>query len=163
MRGLIARAFVCGEVVKIRLVSITKRKGASKQSAVDELTAEYVKRAARFAPVEAVELPSEEALLKICERPGRTAPVLVALDSRGKQMSSEELARFVSEQMERGTQELIFAIGPADGWTAALERAQHTLSLGKMTLPHELARVIIAEQIYRAFAILNHHPYHGGH
>ena len=98
------------------------------------------------------------------ERPGRTAPVLVALDSRGKQFSSEELADFVRQHQERGTQELIFAIGPADGWsTAALARAQQTLSLGRITLPHELARVVLAEQIYRAFTILNHHPYHGGH
>jgi 23S rRNA (pseudouridine1915-N3)-methyltransferase len=90
--------------------------------------------------------------------------VLVALDSRGKQFSSEELAAFVQQHLERGTQELIFAIGPADGWTAAaLARAQQTLSLGKITLPHELARVVLAEQIYRAFTILNNHPYHGGH
>ncbi len=103
-------------------------------------------------------------MLKSLERPGRTAPVLVALDSRGKQLSSEELAEFVQQHLERGSQELIFAIGPADGWSAAaLARAQQTLSLGKITLPHELARVVLAEQIYRAFTILNNHPYHGGH
>ena len=150
--------------MKIRLISITKRRGASKESCVEELTAEYVKRAARYSPVEAGELATEDALLKSLERPGRTAPVLVALDSRGKQLSSEELAGFVRQHLERGTQELIFAIGPADGWTAAaLGRAQQTLSLGKITLPHELARVVVAEQIYRAFTILNNHPYHGGH
>jgi 23S rRNA (pseudouridine1915-N3)-methyltransferase len=150
--------------MKIRLISITKRKGSSKEPCVEELTAAYVKRAARYSPVEAGEYPSEEALLKNLERPGRTAPVLVALDSRGKQFSSEELAGFVQKHLERGTQELIFAVGPADGWTAAtLAQAPQTLSLGKITLPHELARVVLAEQIYRAFTILNHHPYHGGH
>jgi 23S rRNA (pseudouridine1915-N3)-methyltransferase len=150
--------------MKIRLVSITKRKGTSKEAGVDELTAGYVKRAARYAAVEACECASEEALLKSLERQGRTAAVLVALDSGGKQFSSEELAGFVRQHLERGTQELLFAVGPADGWTeAALARAQLRLSLGKMTLPHELARVVLAEQIYRAFAILNHHPYHGGH
>ena len=150
--------------MKIRLVSITKRKGSSKQSCVDELTAEYVKRAARYSAVEAGEGATEEALLKSLERAGRTAPVLVALDSRGKQLSSEELAEFVRQHLERGTQELIFAVGPADGWSAAaLERAQQRLSLGKITLPHELARVVLAEQIYRAFTILHNHPYHGGH
>jgi len=166
--GGTARASVCAETadmaMKIRLISITKRRGASKESCVEELTAEYVKRAARYSPVEAGELATEDALLKSLERPGRTAPVLVALDSRGKQLSSEELAGFVRQHLERGTQELIFAIGPADGWTAAaLGRAQQTLSLGKITLPHELARVVVAEQIYRAFTILNNHPYHGGH
>jgi 23S rRNA (pseudouridine1915-N3)-methyltransferase len=150
--------------MKIRLISITKRKGSSKESSVDGLTAEYVKRASRYCAVETGEYPAEEALLKSLERPGRTAPVLVAMDSRGKQLSSEELAVFVRQHLERGTQELLFAIGPADGWTAAaLARAQQTLSLGKITLPHELARVVLAEQIYRAFTILNNHPYHGGH
>jgi 23S rRNA (pseudouridine1915-N3)-methyltransferase len=150
--------------MKLRLVSITKRKGASKASCVDELTAEYVKRAARYAPVEAGECPSEEALLKSLERPGRTAPVLVALDVAGKQLSSEELAEYLQQHMERGTQELVLAVGPADGWSgAARARAQLTLSLGRITLPHELARVVMAEQIYRAFTILNRHPYHGGH
>jgi len=150
--------------MKIRLISITKRKGSSKQASIDELTADYVKRASRYSPVEAGECPDEEALLRSLERPGRTAPVLVALDSRGKQFSSEELADFVRQHQERGSQELIFAIGPADGWTtAALARAQQTLSLGRITLPHELARVVLAEQIYRAFTILNNHPYHGGH
>jgi len=150
--------------MKIRLISITKRKGSSKESCVEELTAEYVKRAARYSPVESSECGTEEMLLKSLERPGRTVPVLVALDSRGKQMSSEELAAYVRQHLERGTQELIFAIGPADGWTAgALSRAQMTLSFGKITLPHELARVVLAEQIYRAFTILNNHPYHGGH
>lgn len=150
--------------MKIRLVSITKRRGASKDAAVDELTAEYVKRAARYSPVETAEYANEDALLKSLDRPGRTAPVLVALDSGGKQLSSEEVAALLRQHMERGTQELIFAIGPADGWTkAALGRAQMTLSLGKITLPHELARVVMAEQIYRAWTILNNHPYHGGH
>jgi 23S rRNA (pseudouridine1915-N3)-methyltransferase len=150
--------------MKIRLVSITKRKSASKESCVDELTAEYVKRAARYSAVEAGEYSSEATLLKSLERPGRTAPVLVALDSGGKALSSEELAEFFRQHLERGTQELVLAIGPADGWTAAARaRAQMTLSLGRITLPHELARVVLAEQIYRAFTILNHHPYHGGH
>jgi 23S rRNA (pseudouridine1915-N3)-methyltransferase len=150
--------------MKIRLTSITKRKGSSKESSIDELTAEYVKRAARYGAVESVECASEGALLKSLERPGRTAPVLVALDSGGKQLSSEELAEFLRQHMERGTQELVLAVGPADGWTAAARgRAQLMLSLGKITLPHELARVVLAEQVYRAFTILNHHPYHGGH
>ncbi len=150
--------------MKIRLVSITKRRGASKQSAVDELTAEYVKRAARYATVEPVEYASEAALLKSLEKPGRTAAMLVALDSGGRQMSSPELAAFLEQQMQRGTQELVLVVGPADGWSDAVRgRAQMLLSLGKMTLPHELARVVLAEQIYRAFTILAHHPYHSGH
>jgi len=90
--------------------------------------------------------------------------VFVALDSRGKQLSSEELAKFIDQHQERGTQELIFAIGPADGWTdETRSQAGLLLSLGRMTLPHELARVVLLEQIYRAYTILKGHPYHTGH
>jgi 23S rRNA (pseudouridine1915-N3)-methyltransferase len=150
--------------MKIALLSITRRRSASKAGGLDELVADYLKRTARYCPIEEREFAAEEALRKALQRPGRTAPVLVALDSRGRQMTSEELAEFVRQQMERGTQELLFAIGPADGWQPeSLAAAQYRLSLGKMTLPHELARVVMAEQLYRAFAILNHHPYHGGH
>ena len=61
-------------------------------------------------------------------------------------------------------QHIVFAIGPADGWSnAARERAQLVLSLGPMTLAHSLARLVMAEQIYRAYAILTGHPYHAGH
>ena len=113
--------------MKIRLGSITKRRGASKLSAVDELTAEYVKRAARYAAVESVEYASEAALLKALEHPGRMAAVLVALDSGGRQMSSPELATFLQQQMDRGTQELVLAVGPPDGWSETI-RAQDAVA-----------------------------------
>lgn len=146
--------------MKLRLAWI----GKTKESAIQTLTSEYVKRIARYNPCEASELVSEAAVLKLTEKSSRTAPVFVALDPRGKQFSSEELADFVKQHLERGTQELIFAIGPADGWSPeALATAQTKISLGKMTLPHELARVIMLEQIYRAFTILKGHPYHTGH
>jgi 23S rRNA (pseudouridine1915-N3)-methyltransferase len=152
------------DAMKIRLAAVTRRRGASKHAAVDQLTSEYIQRASRFAAVEEAGFASEEALLKSLDRPGRTAPVLVALDSRGRQMSSEELAELLRRHQERGTQELVLAIGPSDGWSeAARKQAAIALSLGKITLPHELARVVLAEQIYRALTILHRHPYHLGH
>ncbi len=138
--------------------------GKSKESAIGALTAEYMKRLQRYVPAESRELGEEAAVLKLASRSGRTAPVLVLLDSRGKQLSSEELAAFVGEHRDRGSQELIFAVGPADGWSdGAKKQATFLLSLGKMTLPHELARVVLTEQLYRAFTILAGHPYHSGH
>lgn len=138
--------------------------GKSKDAAIGSLTAEYLKRLQRYVAVEGRELSDQSALTKLVSRSGRTAPVLVLLDSRGKQLSSEELAAFVRDHRDRGTQELIFAIGPADGWSDELRtKADFQLSLGKMTLPHELARVVLAEQLYRAFTILAGHPYHSGH
>jgi len=94
----------------------------------------------------------------------RMASILVLLDSRGKQLSSEELARWLGRMRDEGQQRIVFAIGPADGWTNEdRARASLLLSFGPMTLPHELARVVLSEQVYRAFTILAGHPYHTGH
>lgn len=138
--------------------------GKSKDAAISSLTAEYLKRLQRYVTAEGKELSDQSALLKLVSRSGRTAPVLVLLDSRGKQLSSEELAVFVRDHRDRGTQELIFAVGPANGWDDETRtKADVQLSLGRMTLAHELARVVLAEQLYRAFTILAGHPYHSGH
>lgn len=138
--------------------------GKTKEAAIQSLGAEYLKRLQRYVSTEAHETSSEAALLKLANKAARTVPVLVLLDSKGKQVSSEELATLLREYQDRGIQELIFAIGPADGWgDAARKRANSILSLGKMTLPHELARVVLLEQLYRGFTILAGHPYHSGH
>jgi 23S rRNA (pseudouridine1915-N3)-methyltransferase len=139
--------------------------GKTKEPAISALTADYLKRLGRYAESESMELASEEALLKAVEKlAARTRPVLVILDQRGRQFTSEEFAEFLSDQQDRGTQQLIFAVGPADGFTAgARHAADLTLAFGKMTLAHELARVVLLEQLYRAFTILKGHPYHTGH
>src|ERR1700761_7397868 len=98
--------------MKLRVVWI----GKTKESAIQTLTAEYLKRLSRYVGTEGLELSDEDALLKLLQRSGRTAPVLVLMDQRGKQVSSEELANFLLYHREQGTQDLIFAIGPADGW-----------------------------------------------
>lgn len=138
--------------------------GKSKDPATSTLTAEYLNRLQRYVTAEGRELADQSVLLKLVSRPGRTVPLLVLLDSRGKQLSSEELASFLRDHRDRGSQEIIFVIGPADGWSdEARKRANFLMSLGKMTLPHELARVVLTEQLYRAFTILAGHPYHCGH
>jgi 23S rRNA (pseudouridine1915-N3)-methyltransferase len=138
--------------------------GRTKSAPIQSLTAEYLKRLTRFGACEAQELASEAALLKLLERPGRTQPVLVLLDSRGRQLTSEEIANFLEYHQSHGTQELLFAIGPADGWSdSTRQAAKAVLSFGKITLPHELARVVLLEQLYRGFTILKGHPYHSGH
>jgi 23S rRNA (pseudouridine1915-N3)-methyltransferase len=138
--------------------------GRTRSAPIQSLTAEYLKRLSHFAACEAQELPSEAALLKQLERGGRTPPVLVLLDSRGRQLSSEEIANFLEYHQSHATQELLFAVGPADGWSAETRSAAKTiLSFGKITLPHELARVVLLEQLYRGFTILKGHPYHARH
>src|SRR5512146_517646 len=126
--------------------------GKSKDAAISSLTAEYLKRLQRYVTAEGRELSDQSALLKLVSRSGRTAPILILLDFRGKQLSSDELAAFVRDHRDRGSQELIFAVGPADGWSDETRtKADFQLSLGRMTLPHELARVVLCEQLYRAF------------
>ncbi|HXZ80611.1 MAG TPA: 23S rRNA (pseudouridine(1915)-N(3))-methyltransferase RlmH [Terriglobales bacterium] len=146
-------------VLKLRIAWI----GRTREAAIQSLTNEYLRRIARCVPAESQEFASEAALLKYLEK-SNPRPVLVVLDSRGKQFSSEDLARFLEQHQNRGTQTLMFAIGPADGFSdQAIAAASLQLSLGKMTLAHELARVVLLEQLYRAFTILKGHPYHLGH
>lgn len=78
--------------------------------------------------------------------------------------SSEEFAQQLGRLRDGGTQRLVLAIGPADGWSAAArQRANLVFSLGRITLPHQLAHVVLAEQVYRALTIIAGHPYHSGH
>ena len=116
-------------------------------------------------PCETVTFPTEEALFGWVERQtGRTPPKLILMDSRGNQLSSEAFAEHVRKLRDSSVQSLILAIGPADGWSErARTRADLVLSLGPMTLPHELARAVLAEQVYRALTIIAGHPYHSGH
>ncbi len=138
--------------------------GRTRSAPIQSLTAEYLKRLSGFAACEALELTTESALLKLTEKSARTPPVLVLLDSRGRQLTSEEIANFLDYHQSHGTQELLFAIGPADGWSDATRAAAKAIvSFGKITLPHELARVVLLEQLYRGFTILKGHPYHAGH
>ena len=100
----------------------------------------------------------------LARRKGRTQPIVVLLDSRGRSMTSEAFAAWLGSQRDDGAQHMVFAIGPADGWSGdARLRASLLLSLGPMTLAHTLARLVLAEQLYRAFTILSGYPYHGGH
>lgn len=139
--------------------------GKTRNAAIQSLTDEYLKRIARYADVEGLSLADESSLLKLREKSGsRPAHTLVLLDSRGKLLSSEEFARFLQDHQDRNPQPLVLAIGPADGFSDdARKAASGSVALGKMTLAHELARIVLLEQVYRAFTILKGHPYHTGH
>ncbi len=85
---------------------------------------------------------------------------IISLDSKGKMLSSEELAKFL-ENIQFKTSNIIFCIGGSHGHhKSLLDKSQDIISLGKLTLPHKLARLILVEQIYRAESILSNHPYH---
>jgi len=149
--------------MNLTLARIGARSGA--KDPFDALTAVYLKRCSGFAHCRAEAFRNEDAMLDWLERlEGRTPAMAVLLDSRGRQMSSEVFAAWLGARRDEGTQQIVFAVGPASGWSAtARQRAQLLLSLGPMTLAHSLARLVMAEQIYRAFTILAGHPYHAGH
>lgn len=131
----------------------------------ENLVSLYLDRCTTFARSQRHAYRTEEALFEwIGRQQGRAPVITVLLDSRGKQMTSEEFAQWIGRHRDSAAQQIIFAIGPADGWSeASRKRATLLLSLGRFTLAHALARVVLAEQIYRASTILTGHPYHSGH
>lgn len=112
-------------------------------------------RSAGQSPRKAIETEARKLMTAL-----RPEEWVVALDERGTQMSTRELADWLDGRMRDG-RDLAFLIGGPDGFAAeVLERGDMVLSLSRLTLPHALARVVLAEQIYRAVSILSHHPYH---
>lgn len=140
--------------MKIRLLMLGKTRRAELRAVLDD----YVKRVGRYATTEVAEVRDESAMLKKLD--AERAATVVLLDAGGKTLNSEEFAKWLGELRDRGTRELIFVCGDADGFPEAVrQRARQKLSLGAMTFSHELARVMLAEQLYRAFAILSGSPY----
>jgi 23S rRNA (pseudouridine1915-N3)-methyltransferase len=112
-------------------------------------------RSAGQSPRKAIEAEARKLMAAL--RPGEW---VVALDERGTQMSTRELADWLGARMREG-RDLAFLIGGPDGFAAeVLARSDASLSLSRLTLPHALVRVVLAEQLYRAVSILTHHPYH---
>jgi len=153
--------------MQITLAHIGARAGSRTVSKdeFDSLVRLYLGRCSAYARCQEQAFRNEEAFLEwLARQSGRAPAVAVLFDSRGKQMSSELFAAWLGKRRDDGAQHIVFAIGPADGWSdVGRSSAQQLLSFGQMTLAHSLARVVAAEQIYRAFTILAGHPYHGGH
>jgi len=141
--------------MKIRLVMLGKTRRPEIRALVDD----YVGRIQRHTEVEINELrdDSPAALRKLRIDPTAT---IVLLDAGGKQHTSQSFARWIGDLRDRGVRELCFYCGAAEGFPAEISReAAQRISLSTLTMPHEFARVVLAEQIYRAFAILAGHPY----
>jgi len=140
--------------VKIRLLMLGKTRRAEMCAVIDD----YVKRISRHSPIEVTEVRDGDAAIKKLDADRAAAVVL--LDAAGKNLASNAFAKWLGELRDRGTRELIFICGDADGFPAALrERVPQKISLSPLTFSHELARAMLAEQLYRAFAILSGSPY----
>ena len=158
--------------MKIRIVCV----GKLKERFYTEAIAEFAKRISRFSELETCELPDERVAdepspaeiervkaiecRRIEEKLDR-GEYVVALDPRGKQLSSEELADTISEIMLSGKSRICFVIGGSHGLNEAIrKRADLVLSFSKMTFSHQIFRVMLLEQVYRAFKIMKGEPYH---
>ena len=148
--------------------------GARMPGWVDDAFEEYAKRMPRGMKTELIEIrpeprsegkPAERLMSAEAERIERAVPrgaFRVALDERGREMTTDDLARWL-ETRRRDGGDVAFLVGGADGLAESVKRgAMATLRLSAMTLPHGLARVMLAEQLYRAASILENHPYHRG-
>lgn len=151
--------------MKITILSIGKIKRGPERELIDD----YLSRAKRagqslgFRGIDEIELESGGGLQKEGERLSAAIPagaVVMRLDERGKSQRSEPFAKNLGDMRDNG-RDICFLIGGADGYSDAVkEIAPQTLSLGDFTWPHKLARVMLAEQIYRAISILAGTPYH---
>ncbi len=151
--------------MKLRILWV----GKSREEWVKEAVAEYAGRIRRYAPLELCEVrdekgaEAEEMRRRECERLERQIPpgaTLVLLDETGEQMTSPGLAAFIGKQRDSGVAEVAFAIGGAYGFSDEVRRRGRMLALSRMTFTHQMVRVFLLEQIYRAFTILNGEPYH---
>ena len=141
--------------MKIRLIMLGRTRRAETRALLDD----YLARIRHYAEIEITDLreASDSALRKLKLESSAT---LVMLDAAGKQFTSTEFARWLGDLRDRGSREIVFLCGDAGGFPESLSRtAKQKLSLSMLTMPHEFARVVLAEQIYRAFAILAGHPY----
>ena len=140
--------------MKIRLLMLGKTRRPEMRAVLDD----YVKRISHQSPIEVTEVREASAALKKMD--ADRAAVVVLLDAAGKSLASEAFAKWIADHRDRGTRELIFLCGDADGFPETLrQRAHQKISLSAMTFSHELARVMLTEQLYRALAILSGSPY----
>lgn len=155
--------------MKIQLWSIGKEHEPYVKTGVDDFT----RRISRYYPVEwnIIPVPKNAATLSQPDLKKKEAEILldslakedylVALDERGKQMGSEGLAQFIQTRANDSTKKLIFLIGGVYGLDdTVLRRADYRWSLSQLTLPHQLVRLVLAEQLYRACTILRNEKYH---
>jgi 23S rRNA (pseudouridine1915-N3)-methyltransferase len=132
--------------------------GKTRRPEMCAIIEDYVNRIRRSCPIEILEVRDAEAAFKKIEADRSATPIL--LDAGGRIIDSNALAKWLGEMRDRGTRQVIFICGNAGGFPESVrERVSQKLSLSAMTLSHELARVVLAEQLYRAFAILSGSPY----
>ena len=157
----------------IKIIAVGKIKEKFYKEALDE----YQKRMQAYNKIEIIEVNDEQApenlsekeIEQVKEKEGERilgkiedSDYVVSLEILGKQVDSVEFANFIENEMQEGFgRNLVFVIGGSNGLSKEIsKRSNYKLSFSKMTFPHQLMRVVLVEQIYRGFRIINGHPYH---
>lgn len=152
-------------LMKVNIICV----GKIKEKFFTDAIGEYLKRLSRFADVKIIEVDEASNVSNLEQKSkiegerllAKIAGVIVALDGKGKQLSSEELSKYIQDKKVNGISQISFIIGGSNGLSKeVLDRADLILSFGKITFPHQLFRVVLSEQIYRAFTIIEGLPYH---
>lgn len=138
--------------MRLRVVAVGKVRESHLRKAIDD----YLDRTRHYLPIDEVELSDGTGITRAL--PERFS--VVALDPRGKTLTSEAFAAWIGERMNRGDKGIAFLIGGADGLPEAVVKgATLRMSMSSLTLPHRLARLVLVEQLYRAMTILRGEPY----
>lgn len=171
--GIIKAEAIKGEkIMNIKIISVGKLKEKYLVQGINE----YAKRLGAYAKIQLIEVPDEKApenlseaeMLQVKEKEGqrilakiKDQEYVYALAIEGKNPSSEEFAKQIDQLGIQGKSQLVFVIGGSLGLsTDVMQRSNAKISFGKMTYPHQLMRLILVEQIYRAFRINKGEPYH---
>ena len=151
--------------MKINIVAV----GKIKEKFFTDAIAEYQKRLSKFCDLKIIEVQEASNYKNLTEKSelegqlllNKSKGYIVALDGKGKLLSSEDLASTINDNMVNGISEISFIIGGSNGLSEEVKnKANLMVSFGKITFPHQLFRVVLSEQIYRAFTIINGMPYH---
>ena len=152
--------------MKLRVISISK----DDNEKTGELFSDYINRLKHYIPFETLNIKPQKASSPAEQQRSDASLLLkkllpdeyvVLLDERGKQLNSVQLSDFITKNLNSSKRSLVFVVGGAYGFDQTVyERSNELLSLSKMTLPHQLAKVLLAEQLYRAFTILRNEKYH---
>ena len=155
--------------MKILLIAV----GKTDNKLISQLIDEYIKRINFYIPIELKTLPDVKKSKNLSEKEQKTlegnsikkclqpSDYIVLLDDKGKQLTSKDFAKYIENKMTSVSKRLVFLIGGPYGFSEEIVAiSNEKLSLSKMTLTHQMVRLLFAEQIYRAMTILNNEPYH---
>lgn len=164
--------YISEDIMKITILSVGKLKEKYWKQAI----AEYEKRLGAYTKIEIIEVPDEKApenmsdkeIEQVKEKEGqrllakiKPQATVITLEIEGKMLSSEGLAKELNQRMTQGQSDFVFVIGGSNGLHQdVLQRSNYALSFSKMTFPHQMMRVVLIEQVYRAFKIMRGEAYH---